>query len=134
MSGPTNVAKSPSTLRAFVVSHTHWDRASHLAFEMNRFHLVRVMDEALATMTGQAHVVHLSNILDWLSHEEAARTLELARQALRPGGRVIIRQLNSSLDIPALGQGFVWETAEADMLHRQDRSFFYRALHLGRRA
>jgi len=93
-----------------------------------------VMDEALATMTGQAHVVHLSNILDWLSHEEAARTLELARQALRPGGRVIIRQLNSSLDIPALGQGFVWETAEADMLHRQDRSFFYRALHLGRRA
>jgi len=50
MSGPTNVAKSPSTLRAFVVSHTHWDRASHLAFEMNRFHLVRVMDEALAML------------------------------------------------------------------------------------
>ena len=59
------------------------------------------------------------------------RPLELAWGALRPGGWTLIRQLNSVLDIPGLGRRFNWHTAEANDLHARDRSFFYRALHLG---
>jgi len=90
------------------------------------------MDHALATAPGRFHVVHLSNILDWLSPEEAAHTLALAWRALRPGGWVVIRQLNSSLAIAALGADFIWSPVAAT-LHRQDRSYFYRSLHLGRK-
>lgn len=93
---------------------------------------VAMMDKALARMDADCDVVHLSNILDWLSPEDATRTLALAWQALRPGGLVLIRQLNSSLDIPALGSRFAWEDATA--LLARDRSFFYRALHLGRKS
>jgi S-adenosylmethionine-diacylglycerol 3-amino-3-carboxypropyl transferase len=75
--------------------------------------------------------VHLSNILDWLPASLAAETLEHAAAALRAGGCVLVRQLNSSLDIPALGPQFHWETEAARELHRRDRSFFYRALHWG---
>jgi S-adenosylmethionine-diacylglycerol 3-amino-3-carboxypropyl transferase len=77
--------------------------------------------------------VHLSNILDWLGAEEAAATLDLAWEALRPSGRVLIRQLNSTLDVPALGSRFTWQENEAAALHARDRSYFYRALHLGRK-
>ena len=79
-------------------------------------------------------LVHLSNILDWLTPEEARHTLQVARQALRPGGCVFIRQLNSTLDIPSLGEFFHWQEDESRSMHRRDRSFFYRAIHLGRKA
>ena len=75
--------------------------------------------------------VHLSNVLDWLAPAEATETLADAASALRPGGRVLIRQLNSTLDLPALGPQFDWLDTTA--LHAADRSFFYRQLHLGRR-
>ena len=88
---------------------------------------------ALADRPGAFDFVHLSNILDWLDPEEARTTLDLARRALRPGGWTLIRQLNSSLDIERLGAGFEWHPAWARRLHQKDRSFFYRALHLGRR-
>jgi len=41
-----------------------------------------------------------------------------------------IRQLNSSLDIPAGEVRFAWRK-EAAALHEKDRSFFYRALFIG---
>jgi S-adenosylmethionine-diacylglycerol 3-amino-3-carboxypropyl transferase len=66
------------------------------------------MDSALSRCRGEFDFVHLSNILDWLSSEQAARTLELAHDAFRPGGHVIIRQLNSTLDIPSLAPRFDW--------------------------
>ncbi|MBI1916129.1 MAG: DUF3419 family protein [Planctomycetes bacterium] len=77
------------------------------------------------------HVIHLSNILDWLTPAEARHTLELAWRALRYGGRVFIRQLNSTLNIRDLGEGFRWDEDESEAMHRRDRSFFYRTLHLG---
>ncbi len=92
---------------------------------------VRLMAEALEAAPVSFDFVHLSNILDWLSPEKARATLELAWGALRPGGWTLIRQLNSVLDIPGLGRRFNWHTAEANDLHARDRSFFYRALHLG---
>jgi len=92
-----------------------------------------VMAEALRRSPGGYDFVHLSNILDWLSPDEARATLEFAHAALRPGGWVLIRQLNSTLDIPSCGQGFSWQTEAAQALHAGDRSYFYRALHLGRK-
>jgi len=90
------------------------------------------MAVALPEAAGPFDVVHLSNILDWLSAEEAGHTLELAGRALRRGGVVVIRQLNSSLDIPSLASPFDWQP-EAAAMHARDRSFFYRGLHLGRK-
>lgn len=92
-----------------------------------------VMADALRERAGAFDVVHLSNILDWLSPEEATATLELAARSLRPDGRVVVRQLNSTLDVPAAGPMFEWDEATARELHADDRSFFYRALHLGRK-
>jgi len=57
--------------------------------------------------------------------------LERTSKALRPGGWTLIRQLNSTLDIPSLGTGFEWRADLAERLHSQDRSFFYRNLHVG---
>jgi S-adenosylmethionine-diacylglycerol 3-amino-3-carboxypropyl transferase len=91
------------------------------------------MAPALRAVHGAFDFVHLSNILDWLSEQEATATLDLAWQALRPGGWVLIRQLNSTLDVPALGRRFVWHAEQARVLHERDRSYFYRALHLGRK-
>lgn len=62
-----------------------------------------LMAEALQRVHGTYDFVHLSNILDWLSPDEARTTLELAHAALRPNGWVLIRQLNSTLDIPRSG-------------------------------
>jgi S-adenosylmethionine-diacylglycerol 3-amino-3-carboxypropyl transferase len=92
-----------------------------------------VMTEALAQVREPVDFVHLSNILDWLSPEEAGATLGLAAAALKPGGYVLIRQLNSTLDIPGLGPAFDWQRDQARELHAADRSFFYRDLHLGRK-
>jgi S-adenosylmethionine-diacylglycerol 3-amino-3-carboxypropyl transferase len=90
-------------------------------------------DEVLGRFRNQFDFVHLSNILDWLSPEEAGRTLALAWQALRRGGLVVIRQLNSTLNLRAIGRDFYWLEDEARTLHSRDRSFFYRLLHLGRK-
>jgi S-adenosylmethionine-diacylglycerol 3-amino-3-carboxypropyl transferase len=92
-----------------------------------------VMAEALRRSPGGYDFVHLSNILDWLSPDEARATLDVAHAALRPGGWTLIRQLNSTLDIPSCGKGFSWETDTARALHAGDRSYFYRALHLGKK-
>lgn len=91
------------------------------------------MTETLAENPTSFDFVHLSNILDWLTPEEARETMELAWTALRTGGWTLVRQLNSTMDIPDLGRMFEWFDAEANELHRGDRSFFYRSLHLGRK-
>jgi S-adenosylmethionine-diacylglycerol 3-amino-3-carboxypropyl transferase len=80
---------------------------------------------------GSLDLVHLSNILDWLEPAEAEEALDGAWRALRPGGLVCLRQLNSALEIPALGTYFRWRTAQAAAMHAHDRSFFYRALWVG---
>ena len=91
------------------------------------------MEQVLVSETAAYDFIHLSNILDWLAPDDAERILELAAHALRPAGRVLIRQLNSALDIRRAGRMFEWLDRESDFLLRRDRSFFYRAIHLGRR-
>jgi S-adenosylmethionine-diacylglycerol 3-amino-3-carboxypropyl transferase len=90
------------------------------------------MQAHLASVSEEYDLVHLSNILDWLSPEDARSALAGAHRALRPGGRVLIRQLNSVLNIPESFDGFAWEP-DAERLHRGDRSYFYARLHLGRK-
>ncbi|MGB0579132.1 MAG: DUF3419 family protein [Limisphaerales bacterium] len=98
------------------------------------YYVNRFMNEALNRIpAGAFNVVHLSNILDWLSPEEATETLALAARALAPGGWVIIRQLNSTLDVRGAGSMLEWDADWSDALHRSDRSFFYRAIHVGRK-
>lgn len=92
------------------------------------------IQEALATAKGERFdVVHLSNVLDWLSEEAAGQALNLAWSALRNGGLMILRQLNSSLNFYTLGCPFQWDLDLAARLHGQDRSFFYRTLYIGRK-
>lgn len=80
-----------------------------------------------------ADLVHLSNVLDWLSADQACELLQAAHHALKVGGRVIVRQLNSSLDIPRLPASLRWDMATGAALEARDRSFFYPQLHLGTR-
>lgn len=89
------------------------------------------VDDALADADADFDFVHLSNALDWLAPQAATHTLALAAAALRPDGLVFVRQLNSTLDVRALGPAFEW--LPTDELLARDRSFFYRELHLGRR-
>lgn len=90
------------------------------------------MQSVLASSgAGSFNFIHLSNILDWLTPVQSARLLEDAWRALAHGGRMVIRQLNSALDIPAAGPQVEWLTEEASRLHATDRSFFYRKLHVG---
>jgi len=95
---------------------------------------VTTMAEALPGYSDEFDFIHLSNILDWLTPDEARATLELAWKALRPRGWTLIRQLNSSLEIQKLGGRFEWQSGAARRLHGRDRSFFYRRLHLGRKS
>jgi S-adenosylmethionine-diacylglycerol 3-amino-3-carboxypropyl transferase len=110
-----------------------WLKENPPAFPPEITWTVAKMDDALAAAPGPFDFVHLSNILDWLSPQAAKTTLERACTALAPGGYLLIRQLNSSLDIPSLGGRFIWLTEKAAAWHARDRSFFYRALHLGRK-
>lgn len=78
-------------------------------------------------------VVHLSNITDWLSESRARQVMAAARARLRPGGVVIIRQLNSSLDLTASLNDFTLWANEIDRVQR-DRSFFYRRVIIATRS
>lgn len=76
-------------------------------------------------------LIHLSNILDWLPSEEAEELLDDAIHSLKPGGAIIIRQLNSNLDLRSYKNSFLWDSKSSSEYHRDDRSFFYRDLHIG---
>lgn len=90
------------------------------------------MNDALANSDANTyHIVHLSNIIDWLTPQEAERTLELAYRALKPGGIVVIRQLNSNVDIVKLGNKFAWNLKVSNEFLNDDRSFFYRKFLIG---
>lgn len=79
-------------------------------------------------------LVHLSNILDWLSPAQAAETLESAARVLKLGGRIIVRQLNSSLQMDGLTPLIHWDRELGRAFENQDRSFFYPNIYTGRRA
>jgi len=100
-----------------------WNRRPRVVPEV----LHASMLDALASMApASCELIHLSNVLDWLSPHDATALLDATQRALRPSGRVVIRQLNSSLDIPALGTRLKWDTPGGREAEARDRSFFPR--------
>ncbi len=90
------------------------------------------MNEVLDSLPPKSvDLVHLSNILDWLSPTQAEATLASASRVLKLGGRVIIRQLNSTLDIPEIPSAFDWDLELGTSLESIDRSFFYPGIFVG---
>ena len=90
------------------------------------------MNEVLDSLPPRSvDLVHLSNILDWLSPVQAEATLASASRVLKPGGRVIIRQLNSTLDIPSIPSALAWDLDLGSQLESMDRSFFYPGIFVG---
>lgn len=70
---------------------------------------VGAMEAVLTSLPDQNYdLIHLSNILDWIQPGQATTLLQQAFRCLSPGGMVVIRQLNSTLDIPAVPSGFHW--------------------------
>jgi S-adenosylmethionine-diacylglycerol 3-amino-3-carboxypropyl transferase len=93
------------------------------------------MDAVLYSMAAEsAELVHLSNILDWLSPGEAEATLRSARRVLKPGGTVILRQLNSTLEMEEIDSGIAWDGELGKAMVARDRSYFYPRIHVGSRA
>ncbi|WP_052573102.1 DUF3419 family protein [Haloferula sp. BvORR071] len=110
-----------------------WLQAPHAMNAQAEWHHGKMRDLLEAMPAESAGLVHLSNILDWLSPEDGQATLLAARRVLKPRGKVIIRQLNSSLDIPALDTGLDWNAALGQAMERRDRSYFYPLIHVGSR-
>jgi len=76
-------------------------------------------------------LVSLSNLPDWMSEDELAELSAVLTERLRPGARILLRQLNSALDLEAaLGPAFSFDRERAAALLRDDRSLFYSRLHL----
>ena len=96
----------------------------------------RYLCDAMSTALSDAKeasydLIHLSNILDWIQPAEAARVLYDACRCLSAGGMVVIRQLNSRLAVREIPCELKWLSELSSDLHRSDRSFFYRSLHIG---
>jgi S-adenosylmethionine-diacylglycerol 3-amino-3-carboxypropyl transferase len=97
------------------------------------WHHGRMRDVLRSMPTASADFVHLSNILDWLSPQDAEDTLAATARVLRTGGTVIVRQLNSSLAMDALCDDLRWNRELGAEWVAKDRSFFYPRLHIGNR-
>ena len=89
------------------------------------------MREALEARPGEFDFVHLSNIFDWLAPLERSALLDAARRALKPGGWVLARRLNS--DFAPDGNGLEWHHDRAERMTAEDRSAIYSEHHLGRK-
>jgi len=89
------------------------------------------MFSVLSDSRSKYDFIHLSNICDWLDEEEARQLLSECYSRLNYGGIVLIRQLNSTLDIPGLSTQFDWQKELASDLLNTDRSFFYQSIHVG---
>ena len=83
------------------------------------------VDEVLEKSPPMYDVVCLSNILDSMCEMDAARVLKLVYNALVPGGIVIVRQMNSTIDLGFIASKFHWE-----MIEDGDRTNLY-AVYVG---
>lgn len=94
-------------------------------------HCGRMVDVLSTFPDASVNLVHLSNILDWLSPHDAFETLTCARRVLKSGGLVILRQLNSTLSVPDLESHLRWDEVAGKRMVEEDRSFFYPQIFVG---
>ena len=95
------------------------------------WHQGRMVDVLDTLPPASVDLVHLSNILDWLLPSQAAQTLEAAARVMKLGGKLIVRQLNSSLDFDSLTEAIRWDRALGTEMVQRDRSFFYPQIFVG---
>lgn len=75
---------------------------------------------------GRFDVIQLSNIFDWTAPAEVQRLCARLGDEMKPGARVVIRQLNSCMTLPAwLGERFTIDAERDAALLAADRSLFY---------
>lgn len=78
--------------------------------------------------------VDLSNVLDWSDRAQIDAQARRLGHELRPGARVLWRQLNDPEDLEArFAPHFTFDAATARALLAADRSLFYESLHVGTR-
>jgi S-adenosylmethionine-diacylglycerol 3-amino-3-carboxypropyl transferase len=78
-------------------------------------------------------LVSLSNLLDWMSLEEAARLAAFVSDGVASGSMLVVRQLNNDTDLTPLFPRYVFDHALGGQLLREERSNFYRRVWVGRR-
>lgn len=77
-------------------------------------------------------LVGLSNIMDWMSPEECKPMLQRLCAEMRPGTRILWRQLNNRRDRCSwFAPRFVFDPARDRRLAAAERSLFYESVHLG---
>jgi S-adenosylmethionine-diacylglycerol 3-amino-3-carboxypropyl transferase len=90
---------------------------------------------ALALHPGPYDLIELSNILDWSSQAETRALAAPVLEHLAPGGFLLVRQLNNVRPLPTSWvKGLDFDPALERALHSFDRSFFYSAVRVGRKA
>lgn len=77
-------------------------------------------------------LVSLSNIFDWMDAGAAHAIAARIGDEMRPGARVILRQLNNATDYTEVfGDRFAFDAALGRDLHERDRSMFYERITVG---
>jgi S-adenosylmethionine-diacylglycerol 3-amino-3-carboxypropyl transferase len=91
--------------------------------------------DALRAHPGPYDLIQLSNILDWSSDAECEAVAVPVLDNLAPGGFLLVRQLNNVRPLPtAWTRGLDFDPGLERELHAADRSFFYSAIRVGRKA
>jgi S-adenosylmethionine-diacylglycerol 3-amino-3-carboxypropyl transferase len=76
-------------------------------------------------------VVSLSNVFDWSDDALVARWAEVLGRELRPGARVVIRQLNNRRDVRRFfAEAFDFDDAGSEDRVARDRSLFYERIEI----
>ncbi len=108
-----------------------------VAPERLHLHAGRFQDlfDDLARAHGPYDLVQTSNISDWMPVPELEALVARVAARLAPGGLLLMRRLNGDHDLAAIvGRHLRVDRAECEALRRDDRSFFYREVVVGRAA
>lgn len=93
-------------------------------------HHCTMFDHLVSCASNSYDFIHLSNILDWLDAESRQKVLKETSRVLKPCGKVLIRQLNSTMTIENTSQISFKTIPEADLI-KNDLSFFYPKTYIG---
>ncbi len=91
------------------------------------------LEQFLSRPRAPYDLVCLSNVFDWMDQPAIERVCRLLLRAVRPGSRIVLRQINNQRALPAVMRDALEPLeAEADDWLARDRSFFYSRLCLWR--